>query len=331
MKKFINRILLVGFSLMLINIAQASTEPITIKFSHVVAENTPKGQGALLFKRLVEERLPGRVKVDVYPNSSLFGDGKELEALLLNDVQLIAPAPAKLDKYTKKLQIFDLMFLFDDAAAAERFQDSDKAKALLSSMESKGLKGLAYWSNGMRQFSSNTPLHIPSDARGLKFRVQPARLWDEQYKALHAVPRKMSFAEVYQGLQTGVVNAADNPYSNIYSQKMNEVQRYITESNLTMGNYVLLTNSKFWDSLPDDIRLELNKIVAEVTLEVNRQAEALNQAAKQHIIEAGTSEIIQLTPEQRNMWREAVKPVWAKFQAEIGEDLITAAEAANHP
>lgn len=328
MQKMTSRIMLGACSVLFAGLLQAA-EPIIIKFSHVVAEHTPKGQGALLFKKLAEERLPGKVRVEVYPNSSLYGDGKELEALLLNEVQLVAPAPAKLDKFTKQLQIFDLMFLFDDAAAAERFQQTDKAQALLSSMESKGLKGLAYWSNGMRQFTSNSPLRVPADARGLKFRVQPARLWDEQYIALRAVPRKMAFAEVYQGLQTGVVNAADNPYSNIYSQKMHEVQKYITESNLTMGNYVLLTNTKFWNGLPEDVRRELDKVVAEVTLEVNKQAEALNQADKQRIVEAGTSEVIQLTPEQRDMWRAAVKPVWAQFEEEIGADLIKAAEAAN--
>ncbi|SDH60902.1 C4-dicarboxylate-binding protein DctP [Pseudomonas benzenivorans] len=333
MKKLTTHVMLGACSVLFASLLQAgepeSAAPINIKFSHVAADHTPKGQGALLFKKLAEERLPGKVKVDVYANSSLYGDGKELEALLLNEVQLLAPAPAKLDKFTKQLQVFDLMFLFDDAAAAERFQQTDKALALLSSMESKGLKGLAYWSNGMRQLTSNKPLHEPADARGLKFRVQPSRIWDEQYIALRAVPRKMAFAEIYQGLQTGVVNASDNPWSNIYSQRHYEVQKYLTEANLTMGNYVLLTNTKFWDGLPQDVRRELDKVVAEVTLEVNKQAEALNQADKQRIVEAGTSEIIQLTPEQRDMWRSAVKPVWAQFEEEIGADLIKAAEAAN--
>lgn len=309
-------------------LAQAA-DPIVIKFSHVVAEHTPKGQGALMFKKLVEERLPGKVKVEVYPNSSLFGDGKEMEALLLGDVQLIAPSLAKFEQYTKQVQLFDLPFLFNDIQAVDRFQHSPEGQALLKSMESKNITGLGYWHNGMKQLSANKPLREPKDARGLKFRVQASAVLEEQFKAVRANPRKMSFAEVYQGLQTGVVNGAENPWSNIYSQKMHEVQKYITESNHGVLDYMLITNTKFWNGLPPDVRSELEKITVEVTNEVNKQAEALNQGDKQRIIEAKTSEIIELTPEQRNEWREAMKPVWKKFETEIGPDLIKAAEAAN--
>ncbi|MFJ2463099.1 TRAP transporter substrate-binding protein [Pseudomonas sp. NPDC087615] len=306
-----------------------AADPIIIKFSHVVAEQTPKGQGAVLFKKLVEERLPGKVKVEVYPNSSLFGDGKEMEALLLGDVQLIAPSLAKFEQYTKTVQLFDLPFLFDDIAAVDRFQLSPQGQGLLKSMESKNITGLAYWHNGMKQLSANKPLRVPGDARGLKFRVQASAVLEEQFKALRANPRKMSFAEVYQGLQTGVVNGAENPYSNIYSQKMNEVQKYITESNHGVLDYMLITNTKFWNGLPPDIRSELDKIIVEVTAQVNKEAEQLNQDAKQSIIAAKTTEIITLTPEQRDQWRVAMKPVWKKFEADIGPELITAAEAAN--
>ena len=309
--------------------AVQAADPILIKFSHITADSTPKGQGALLFKKLVEERLPDQVKVDVYPNSSLYGDGKEMEALLLNEVQMLAPAPSKLEQYTKQLQLFDLMFLFDDIAAAQRFQQSDKGKAMLKSMEDKGITGLAYWLNGMRQFTANKPLREPGDARGLKFRVQPSDLQAAQYSALRAVPRKMAFAEIYQGLQTGVVNAQDNPWSNIYSQKYYEVQKYMTESNHGIGNYLLITNTQFWNGLPAPVRTELEQIIEEVTVEVNKQAEALNEKAKQNIIDTGKSEILVLTEEQRNAWRDAVRPAWKKFEAEIGTDLIEAAEAAN--
>jgi C4-dicarboxylate-binding protein DctP len=309
-------------------LAQAA-DPIVIKFSHVVAEHTPKGQGALLFKKLAEERLPGKVKVEVYPNSSLFGDGKEMEALLLGDVQLIAPSLAKFEQYTKQVQLFDLPFLFNDIQAVDRFQHSPEGQQLLKSMESKNITGLGYWHNGMKQLSANKPLREPKDARGLKFRVQASAVLEEQFKALRANPRKMSFAEVYQGLQTGVVNGAENPWSNIYSQKMHEVQKYITESNHGVLDYMLITNTTFWNGLPADVRSELEKITVEVTNEVNKQAEALNQGDKQRIIDAKTTEIIELTPEQRNEWREAMKPVWKKFEGEIGPDLIKAAEAAN--
>ena len=306
-----------------------AAQPIVIKFSHVVAENTPKGQGALLFKKLVEQRLGGRVEVDVYPNSSLFGDGKEMEALLLGDVQMLAPSLAKFEQYTRKVQIFDLPFLFDDIQAVDRFQRSPQGRALLTSMQGKGILGLAYWHNGMKQLSANRPLLEPEDARGLKFRVQASDVLNEQFRQLRAISRKMSFAEVYQGLQTGVVNGTENPWSNIYSQKMHEVQKYITESDHGVLDYMVITNTKFWNGLPEDVRGVLAKTMDEVTVEVNKQAEALNQGDKQRIVEAKTSEIIELTPEQRAEWRKAMQPVWKKFEGEIGADLIKAAEAAN--
>ncbi|MCO7544771.1 DctP family TRAP transporter solute-binding subunit [Stutzerimonas nitrititolerans] len=313
----------------LFTVLGAQADPILIKFSHITADSTPKGQGALMFQKLVHERLPGQVEVQVFANSSLYGDGKEMEALLMSQVQMLAPAPSKLEQYTKHLQLFDLMFLFDDMAAAQRFQQSEKGRAMLKSMEDKGITGLAYWLNGMRQFTANKPLREPADARGQKFRVQPSDLQAAQYTALRAVPRKMAFAEIYQGLQTGVVNAQDNPWSNIYSQKYYEVQKYMTESNHGIGNYLLITNTKFWNGLPAPVRGELEAIIEEVTAEVNRQAEALNEEARQGIVASGKSEILVLTDEERAKWREAVQPAWAKFEDEIGKDLIEAAQAAN--
>ena len=307
----------------------SAADPISIKFAHVVAEHTPKGQGALMFKKLAEERLPGRVKVEVYPNSSLFGDGKEMEALLLGDVQLLAPSLAKFEHYAKPIQIFDLPFLFNDINALDRFQQSPQGQDLLKSMESKGITGLGYWHNGMKQLSANKALYEPKDARGLKFRVQSSAVLDEQFKALRAAPRKMSFAEVYQGLQTGVVNGTENTWSNYESQKVNEVQKFFTESNHGAIDYMVITNTKFWNSLPEDVRSSLDAIMAEVTVEVNKQAEALNQSSRQTIVDSGTSEIITLTPEQREQWREAMRPVWKKFENDIGVDLIKAGEQAN--
>ena len=310
-------------------LAQAADEPILIKFAHVVADNTPKGQGALLFKKLAEERLPGRVKVDVYPNSSLFGDGKEMEALLLNEVQMLAPSLAKFEQYAKPMQIFDLPFLFDNMEAVDRFQASPEGRGLLTSMEDKNITGLAYWHNGLKVMSANKPLREPSDARGLKFRVQASAVLEEQFKAVRANPRKMSFAEVYQGLQTGVVNGTENTWSNYYSQKVHEVQKYMTESDHGLIDYMVITNTKFWKGLPDDVRSELETIMAEVSVEVNKQADELNRKAKQDIAKAGTTEIIELTPQQRAEWREAMRPVWKKFEKEIGAELIQAAEKSN--
>lgn len=308
-----------------------ANDPIIIKFSHVVANETPKGQGALLFQKLVEQRLAGKVKVEVYPNSSLYGDGKEMEALLLNNVQMLAPSLAKFDKYTPKIQLFDLPFLFDDIKAVERFEQSDAGKSLLKSMEDKGITGLAYWNNDLKQLSANKELRLPKDARGLKFRVQNSEVLDAQFKALKAVPRKMAFGEMYQGLQTGVVNGAENPYSNIFSQKINEVQKYITESNHGLLSYMVIVNTDFWHSVPEAIRAELIAILNEVSAEVNKQSHALNLADKQKIIDSGSSQIITLTAEQRSQWRDAVKPVWKQFEDAIGADLIQAAAASNNP
>lgn len=329
MLRFNLKALVCALSLSVVGLVQA--EPITIKFSHVVADNTPKGQGALLFKKLAEERLPDQVKVEVYPNSSLFGDGKEMEALLLGDVHMLAPSLAKFEQYAKPIQIYDLPFLFDDLAAADRFQSSPEGKALLTSMEDKNITGLAYWHNGTKQMSANKPLREPGDARGLKFRVQASQVLEEQFKAVRANPRKMSFAEVYQGLQTGVVNGTENTWSNYESQKVHEVQKYITQSDHGLIDYMVITNTKFWHGLPDDVRSELEQIMVEVTAEVNRQADELNQKAKRTIAESGKSEIIELNAEQRAQWREAMRPVWKKFEDEIGAELIKAAEAANQP
>jgi len=310
-------------------LVQAADAPILIKFAHVVADNTPKGQGALLFKQLAEERLPGRVKVEVYPNSSLFGDGKEMEALLLGDVQMLAPSLAKFEQYAKSVQIFDLPFLFDDMAAVDRFQASPEGRGLLTSMEDKNITGLAYWHNGLKVMSANKPLRDPADARGLKFRVQASAVLEEQFKAVRANPRKMSFAEVYQGLQTGVVNGTENTWSNYYSQKVHEVQKYMTDSDHGLIDYMVITNTKFWKGLPDDVRAELETIMAEVSVEVNKQADDLNRTAKEDIAKAGTTEIIELTPQQRAQWREAMRPVWQTFEQEIGAELIQAAEKSN--
>ena len=329
----LSRALFCAAALLAAGVAQAAEStgnPIIIKFAHVVAENTPKGQGALLFKKLAEERLPGRVKVEVYPNSSLFGDGKEMEALLLGDVQMLAPSLAKFEQYTKKIQIYDLPFLFDDLAAVDRFQAAE-GKQLLTSMQGKGILGLAYWHNGLKQLSANKPLHEPKDARGLKFRVQASSVLEEQFKAMRANPRKMSFAEVYQGLQTGTVNGTENTWSNYESQKVNEVQKYFTESNHGLVDYMVITNATFWNGLPRDIRAQLQKIMAEVTVQVNLEAERLNRDARQRILASGGSEIHTLTAQQRADWREAMQPVWQKFRDNVGADFLQAAEASNRP
>ncbi|WP_207956457.1 TRAP transporter substrate-binding protein [Pseudomonas fluorescens] len=320
--------LVFGLAVGLLGTAMAA-DPIVIKFSHVVAEQTPKGQGALMFKKLVEERLPGRVKVEVYPNSTLYGDDKEMEALLLGEVQIIARSLAKFEQYTKSVQLFDLPFLFDDIAAVDRFQQSPEGQKLLKSMEKKNVTGLAYWHNGMKQLSANRPLRVPEDARGLTFRIQTSAVLDEQFKAVGAKAQPMIFSVVYQGLRTGLVNGTENTYSNFYNQKLNEVQKYVTESNHGILDYMLITTSDFWNGLPPDIRSELDRIVVESTAHANKEAERFNQQDRQRVLDAKTTEIITLTPQERSAWRDRMKPVWTKFEKEIGADLIKAAEASN--
>ncbi len=307
----------------------ASADPIVIKFSHVVAETTPKGQGALKFKELVEAALPGRVTVEVYPNSSLFGDDKELEALLLGDVQFIAPSLSKFDRFTKKLQVFDLPFMFKNQAAVDKFQNSDAGQALLGAMTDADLLGIAYWHNGMKQLSANKELHVPGDAKGLKFRIQASDVLEAQFAALGANPQKMKFSEVYQALQTGVVDGQENTWSNIFSQKFYEVQAAISETNHGVIDYMVVTNAEWWNGLPDDVRAEVAKAMAEATSYSNGIAAQLNQEARAKIEAAGKAKILTLSDDELTQWRAAMKPVWDQFAPGIGQDLIDAATAAN--
>ena len=304
--------------------------PIVVKFSHVVADKTPKGQAALKFKEVAEKKLPGKVEVQVFPSSQLFGDAKELEALLLGDVQFIAPSLSKFDRYTKKIQVFDLPFLFDDLAAVDRFQSSAEGQALLKSMTNRGLLGLAYWHNGMKQLSTNKDRLVrPEDVKGLKFRIQASDVLEAQFRALDANPQKMAFAEVYQALQTGVVDGQENTWSNIYSQKFHEVQKTIAETNHGVIDYMVVTNAKWWDGLPADVRKGLSEAMAEATAYGNKLAEDINEGDKKKIAEAGKAKIQTLSKEDTAAWRKAMAPVWKKFEGGIGRDLIDAALKVN--
>ena len=315
---------LFGFS------ASAQT-PIVIKLSHVVAENTPKGQASLKFKELAEKKLPGKVQVQVFPNSQLFGDAKEMEALLLNDVQIIAPSLSKFDRYTKKIQVFDLPFLFKDAEAALKFENSKEGKALLKSMEDKGLIGLNYWGNGMRHFSANKDFRLPSDVKGLKFRIQASDVYESIMKSLGANGQKMAFAEVYQALQTGVVDGQENSFSNTYSQKFHEVQKTIIESNHGILDYMVVVNAKWWNGLPADVKKGLSEAMAEATVFNNQIAKQKNDEARAAIEAAGKAKIVKLTDAQLAEWKKAMQPVYKQFEADIGADLIKAAQAASKP
>jgi C4-dicarboxylate-binding protein DctP len=300
-------------------------QPMIIKFSHVVAEGTPKGQAALKFKEVAEKLLPGKVKVEVYPNSQLFGDAKEVEAVLLGDVHFIAPSLSKFEKFTKVLQVYDLPFLFANMEAVDKFQDSKVGQDMLKSMEKKGLLGLNYWHNGLKQLSANKPLLVPADAKGLKFRVQSSDVLVAQFQAVGANPQKLAFSEVYQALQTGAVDGQENTWSNIYSQKYQEVQSDFTESNHGLLDYMVVTNAKWWNGLPKDIKEGLTKAMKEATAVNNKVADKLNQDAKAKVA-ASKAKIHELTPAQRKQWQEAMKPVWKKFEKDIGANVIKAAQ-----
>lgn len=310
-------------------VSTAMAAPITIKFSHVVAENTPKGQMANKFKDLVAERLDGKVVVEVFPNSQLFGDNKVLEAMLLGDVQIAAPSLSKFSRYTKSLQVFDLPFLFKDMAAVEKFQKSPAGQELLMSMEKKGLVGLGYIHNGLKQLSASKPLRVPADADGLKFRIQASDVLAAQFEALGSVPLKKPFSEVFTLLQTKAIDGQENTWSNIYSKKFFEVQDYITESNHGLIDYLIVTSAEFWNGLPDDIRMEVKKALDEAVLFGNKVAAEKDTGDRQKVVDSKRSEIITLSDAERAQWVEVMKPVWKQFEEEIGKDLIDAAFASN--
>jgi C4-dicarboxylate-binding protein DctP len=307
-----------------------SAAPVVIKFSHVVAENTPKGQMANKFKELVEQRLAGKVVVEVYPNSQLFGDNKVLQAMLLGDVQIAAPALSKFESFTRSLQLFDLPFLFKDMQAVERFQQSEAGQKLLDSLKKKGLTGLGYIHNGMKQFSSNKPIHVPADAAGQKFRIMASDVLAAQFKAVDATPLKKPFSEVFTLLQTKAIDGQENTWSNIYSKKFFEVQPYITESNHGLLDYMVVTSTEFWMDLPNEIRDEVKKALDEAITFGNKVAAQKGVDDRQKIIDSGRSKVITLSAEERAQWIEVMKPVWKQFEDEIGEDLIDAAYNSNN-
>lgn len=321
------------FALLLAALLSASSawaEDLTIKFSHVVAVETPKGQAALKFKSLVESRSEGKIKVEIYPNSQLFNDDKVLKALLLNDVQIAAPSLSKFSRYTKKLQVFDLPFLFDNMAAVTRFQKSETGKSLLTSMEKKGLVGLGYIHNGLKQMSANNPLLLPEDAKGKKFRIQSSDILAAQFEAVGAIPVKKSFSEMFTLLQTKAVDGTENPWSNAYSQKVYEVQSDITETNHGLLDYMVVTSKKFLDSLtPDQKKIVLESMQEAIDLG-NDLAEEIAQNDRQKIIDSGKTKLHTLSSEQRAAWVKAMQPVWQKFENDIGKDVIEAAKASNH-
>ncbi len=303
---------------------------IVIKFSHVTnTDKHPKGIAASLLSERVNQEMNGKACMEVYPNSTLYNDKKVLEAMLQGDVQLAAPSLSKFEKFTKKFRIFDLPFVFKDVDAVDKFQNSDSGQKLKDSMKRKGLQGLAFWHNGMKHMSANRPLVKPEDAKGLKFRVQASDVLVAQFAQLGANPQKMSFKEVYGGLQTKVIDGQENTWSNIYGKKFFEVQDGVTETNHGILDYLVVTSTDWWDGLPDDVRSQLATIIDEVSQTRNQASSEVNEANKQKIIDAG-GKVRTLNDEQRAAWVAALKPVWKKFERDVGSDLLSAAQASNN-
>ena len=304
------------------SLAQA---PIVIKFSHVVAVDTPKGKGAEYFRKLAEERTKGRVKVEVFPNSQLYKDGEEMEALQLGSVQLLAPSVAKFGPLgAREFEVFDLPYIFDNFADLHKVTQGPVGKQLFAKLDSKGLIGLAYWDNGFKQLSANKALKLPADVKGLKLRIQSSNVLEAQMRALGALPQKMAFSEVYQALQTGVVDGTENPPSNFYTQKMHEVQKHMTITDHGVVEYAVITNKKFWEGLPVDIRTTLEGAMADATRYANDIAKKENDDALEAVKKSGRTQIVTLTDADKAQWKKALVGVHREMEARIGKELIQA-------
>ncbi|MBR1088415.1 TRAP transporter substrate-binding protein [Bradyrhizobium manausense] len=301
----------------------AAADPIIIKFSHVVATDTPKGKASEKFRELAETYTGGKVKVEVYPNSTLYKDKEELEALQLGSVQMLAPSNSKFGPLgIREFEVFDLPYILPDLKTLRKVTEGPLGARLLKLLEPKGITGLAYWDNGFKEMSANKKLITPADYQGVKFRIQSSRVLQAQFKALGSLPQVMAFSEVYQALQTGVVDGQENTWSNIYTQKMHEVQKYITETNHGYIGYVVIVNKKFWDDLPADIRDQLSKAMKEATDYNNAQSQKENDDAMAEIRKSGKSEIIKLTPAQDEAMRKAMEPVYKDAASRVGQPLI---------
>jgi C4-dicarboxylate-binding protein DctP len=304
-------------------VAHAQQQPIVIKFSHVVAVETPKGKGAEYFKKLAEERSKGRVKVEVFPNSSLFKDGEEMEALQLGSVQMLAPSLAKFGPLgVRAFEVFDLPFIFDDRAGLHKVTAGPVGVSLFKRLESKGIVGLAYWDNGFKVMSANRPIRTLADYKGLKMRIQSSKVLGDEIKALGAIPQVMAFSEVYQALQTGVVDGTENPPSNFYTQKMQEVQKFLALTNHGYLGYAVIVNKKFWDGLPADIRTTLEGAMREATRFTNDIAQKENDDALEAVRKSGKTEILTPTPGEKAAMKKALVVVHKENESRIGADVI---------
>src|SRR5664279_4571441 len=299
--------------------------PIVIKFSHVVAADTPKGNGSEFFARRAAELTKGRVKVEVYANRQLYKDKEEMEALQLGAVQMLAPSLSKFAPLgVREFEIFDFPYIFDNYDDLHKVTQGPVGKGLMARLDAKGISGLAYWDNGFKSFSSNRRMQKPEDLKGLKMRIQSSKVLEAQMRALGAIPQVMAFSEVYQGLQTGVVDGTENPHSNLYSQKMNEVQKNVTVTDHGYIGYAVVVNKKFWDGLPADIRAQLNQAMLEATKFTNDSAFKDNEDALAKVRATGKTEILTLSKEERLPWKRALAKVHKEMEPRVGSEILQA-------
>lgn len=300
-----------------------AADPIVIKFSHVVAQDTPKGKAAEKFKELAEKYTSGAVKVEVYANSTLYKDKEEMEALQLGAVQLLAPSLAKFGPLgVREFEVFDLPYIFDGYEALNKITTGPVGAQLLAKLEPKGIKGLAFWDNGFKSFSANTPIKKPEDLRGKKMRIQSSKVLEEQMREVKSLPQVMAFSEVYQALQTGVVDGTENPHSNLFTQKMHEVQKHMTLTDHGYLGYAVITNKKFWDGLPAEVRTQLDKAMVESTAYANQIAKEENDKALAGVRASGKTEVYTPTAEEKAAFKKALVPVHKKMESRIGAELI---------
>ena len=298
-------------------------QPIIIKFSHVVALDTPKGKAAEYFKKLAEERTKGKVKIEVYPNSTLYKDGEEMEALQLGSVQMLAPSVAKFGPLgVREFEVFDLPYIFDNFDELHKVTDGSVGKLLFSKLETKGIIGLAFWDNGFKDMSANKSIRVPADYKGMKMRIQSSKVLGDQMKALGAIPQVMAFSEVYQALQTGVVSGTENPPSNFYTQKMHEVQKYLAMTDHGVIEYAVIVNKKFWDGLPADVRTTLEGAMKDATKYANDIAKKENDDALDAVKKSGKTEILTLTADEKNQMKKALIPVHKENEGRISKEII---------
>ncbi len=319
------RNLLVGLVTVSFALAAAAQQPIVIKFSHVVAVDTPKGKGAEFFKKKAEELTKGRVKVEVYPNSQLYKDKEEMEALQLGAVQMLAPSLAKFGPLgVKEFEVFDLPYIFDGYDALRKVTLGSIGKQLLAKLEPKGIKGLGYWDNGFKAFSANKPLKIPADFKGQKLRIQSSKVLEEEIRSLGGIPQVMAFSEVYNALMTGVVDGTENPISNFYTQKMHEVQKHLSLTDHGYLGYAVIVNKKFWDGLPADVRGQLDSAMEQATRYANQIAQVENEQALEAVKKSGKTQVYLPTKEEKAALKKALVPVHQKMEGRIGKDTIQA-------